>query len=356
MKALLSQLSQTFGLEHAVLFGRGRAALVAVIEEMTDPGAPVIIPSNTCSALLAAVLASNRRPVLASASVSTGSPDDATLASAIDANRGQPGLVIFTHLYGMLADYPKARSMADHCGWAILENDSLAATAGSPRECEPRATKLLSFGSGKTVDGGGGGAVLTNDAGLAAALSTRASAWPIFDHAADRIEDHIVLARRHLSAIGLAWASEPLFAVEAAQCRHSFDPNLAEAILAALHRFPESNARRLARLAMWNEKLANVSHAISAPPILISAAWRGLFRAQDEQLRDRIVAAMREAGHDAGTNYPPLWDMAPLLVGDQRDARGDAWGKTVITLWLTDTYDPNRIHSAADIIKRTIGG
>ncbi|QIG51347.1 hypothetical protein G5V57_28720 [Nordella sp. HKS 07] len=44
MKALRSQLSQTFGLEHGALFGRGRAALVAAIEEMTYPGAPVIIP------------------------------------------------------------------------------------------------------------------------------------------------------------------------------------------------------------------------------------------------------------------------------------------------------------------------
>ncbi|QIG51348.1 DegT/DnrJ/EryC1/StrS aminotransferase family protein [Nordella sp. HKS 07] len=301
-------------------------------------------------------MASNRRPVLASVSADTGLPDDATLASAIDANRSQPGLLVLTHLYGKLADYPGARAMADQRGWVLLENDSLAATAGSPRECAPRTTRLLSFGSGKTVDGGGGGAILTNDARLADTLSTRASAWPVFDHAADQTEDHIVLARRHLSAIGLAWASEPLFAVEVAQCRHSFDPNLAEPILAALHRFPESNARRLARLAMWNEVLADVSHAISAPPVPISAAWRGLFRVQNEELRDRIVIAMREAGHDAGTNYPPLWDVAPTLVGDQRDTRGDAWGQTVVTLWLTDTYDQNRIRSAADVIKRTIGG
>ena len=50
-------ISNCFGFEHAALFGRARSGLVAAIEEATSLGAPVIIPSNICTAILASVLA-----------------------------------------------------------------------------------------------------------------------------------------------------------------------------------------------------------------------------------------------------------------------------------------------------------
>jgi dTDP-4-amino-4,6-dideoxygalactose transaminase len=345
-----------FGYENAVLFGRARSGLVAVIEETISVEAPVIIPSNVCSALLAAVVATGRRPVLASVSSEAGLVDDRVLSSAIEEHDGPPGLVLVTHLYGMVGDYRLTEATARRRGWSVLENDSLAATALTPSNKRLGDGKglLVSFGRGKTVDGGGGGAVLTDDPTLAASLARRAAQWPIFDHAAEQIETHVVLARRHLAALGASEGAETALPIEAAHCRHAYDSAWTDSICAAIDVFPDQNARRMERLEAWRAALASVQHELSAPPVQVRAAWRAIFKARDRDLRDRIVTALRAGGFDAGTNYPPLWDSAPKLVGVQRQVDGDQWGATVMTLWLTEPYDNAHIRAAADIVKRTI--
>jgi hypothetical protein len=85
---LKAKACRIFGYENAVLFGRARSGLVAAIEETTCFEAPVAIPSNACSALLAAVVATGRRPVLASVSSETGLVADSVLSRTIDDHNG----------------------------------------------------------------------------------------------------------------------------------------------------------------------------------------------------------------------------------------------------------------------------
>jgi hypothetical protein len=352
---LSSRLCRLFGAEYAVLFGRARSAVVAAIEEITPLDAPVVIPSNTCSALLAAVVAAERQPVLAAVSADTGIVDDRTLVKVIQRYGRQPGMILITHLFGMLQDYPMTEIAARQAGWCILENDSLAATAiAKSARVASRIGLLVSFGTGKFLDGGGGGAIMTNDAGLAAALTWRAAEWPVFDDAAELVEKHIVLARRHLTALGIPGACEPILTVEATQCRHSFDARLCEGILSAIDAIPIEYARRKERLKAWHAGLAAARGELDIPPIPAQAPWRAIFRASGARLRYRIVAALRGAGFDAGTNYPPLWDSAPRLLDVQRRHSGDVWGASVLALWLSDAYDRSRIQCAADLIKMTI--
>jgi dTDP-4-amino-4,6-dideoxygalactose transaminase len=355
---LKAKVSRFFSYENAVLFGRARAGLVAVIEETTGADAPVIIPSNTCSALLAAVVATGRRPVVASVSSETGLVADSFLSRAIEDHDGPPGLALVTHLYGVVADYRLTEAAARRFGWSVFENDSLAATALAPANSRLGGGKglLVSFASGKTVDGGGGGAVLTNDPSLAASLGRRAAQWPVFDHAAEQIETHVVLARRHLAALGASEGAEAILPIEAGNCWHAFDCAWTDSVCAAIDAFPDENARRMERLEAWRAALASVRYELSVPAVPVRAAWRAVFTARDRDLRDRVVAALRAAGFDAGTNYPPLWDSAPRLIGDQRKSDGDRWGATVMTLWLTAPYSNARIRAAADVVKRTADG
>jgi dTDP-4-amino-4,6-dideoxygalactose transaminase len=350
------KVSRFFGYENAVLVGRARSGLVAVIEETTGPDAPIIIPSNTCSAVLAAVIAAGRKPLVVSVSATTGLVDDSELAGIVEAHEGSPGLAVVTHLYGMLADYPLTEGAARRVGWQLLENDSLAATAVCPpqRGYNVGQGLLLSFGHGKTLDGGGGGAILTNDSNLAASLAKRVARWAVFDQTADQIETSVVLARRHLVALGVPEGAEAVLPVEAAHCRHSFDYSWQDQIAGAIDGFQVENNRRMDRLEAWRTALADLHDELRVPPIPIRSAWRAIFTARGGVLRDRIVANLRMHGIDIGTNYPPLWSAAPKLLGAQRQASGDTWGACVITLWLSDTYDDPRIRTAADIIRKTI--
>lgn len=165
------RLCRLFGYEHAILFGRARAGLVAVLEEAAGLNRAVVFPSNVCVAVLAAVVAAKQAPRLAAVSPQSGLAEDDRLAEAI-MTISQPGVVMPTHIYGQLAEYRRTRRLAAERGWFVLENDSLAATISAGRDYRAYGDALLvSFGSGKTIDAGGGGAILTNDKALASALT-----------------------------------------------------------------------------------------------------------------------------------------------------------------------------------------
>ena len=316
---------------------------------------PVIIPSNICVAVPAAIEAAGCKPVLAPVSPASGLADDARLAAAIEENRSQCGIVMPVHLYGMWSNYPRTRRSASERGWLLLENDSLAASIDLQQRTTSDAL-LLSFGSGKTIDAGTSGAVLTNDASLAEALKRRVKNWPIFSHAAGAVEMNVVLARRYLHALGRAEVGEALLDVDVAYCQSSFDERQRDNILEALGRFKQQNGARLYRLKQWQSVLGKFGSAIVVPEIPIRTPWRAVFRFESSHLRNSVVSALRMNGIDAGTNYPPLTEFLPKLFEGQTHADAKKWGETVLTLWLDDTYDNDRIAKAATIVEDVISG
>jgi dTDP-4-amino-4,6-dideoxygalactose transaminase len=344
------RLGSAFGYGDVVPFGRGRAGLTALLEEIAEPGAPVVIPSNICVAVLAAVIAAGARPRLAPVSPESGLAEDDRLVRSICALPPMRGVVMPTHLYGSVTGYPKTRQLAAERGWFVLENDSLGATLSMQRQAGLGDALLVSFGRGKSIDGGGGGAILTNDPGLAQRLRRRAQRWPLFDAESAALEEHLVLVRRHLHAIGRPGLSEPLLELDAAACRHRFDEATSSDIDKAIDGFAETNARRMERLNRWRQALSRFAPELLPAGTAPRTAWRAAFRLREPAMRNRVAGALRAAGIDAGTNYQPLTDFAPALLAGQAHADADLWGKTVLTLWLTDDYDDTRIERAADVI------
>lgn len=344
MTSVIEQrLCGLFGYEHAILFGRARAGLVAVLEEVGTRGGPVIIPSNVCVAVLAAVMAAERTPRLAPVSPQSGLADDERLADAVLAASTPTGVVMPTHLYGQVADYDLTRRLAAERGWFIFENDSLAATISSKRQFRTFGDALLvSFGAGKTIDAGGGGAVLTNDGSLASALWRRARHWAVFDDAAEIVENNLVLVRRHLHALRREAISESVFDLDVSYCRYALSDFQRPRIAEGLDGFFAQNEQRLARLACWQAALRNLAAELAPPTLPTPTPWRAVFRFDRPQLRNAVVDALRKAGFDAGTNYPPLTDFFPRLLQGQSHDDAEKWGQAVMTLWLDRTYDGGR--------------
>lgn len=349
------QLSRLFGYEHVVLFGRARSGLVAVLEEVGGPDCPVIVPSNICVAVLAAVVAAGASPLVCAVSPTSGLADDERLAAAISSCRSGRGVVMPTHLYGQLATYERTRRVAAERGWFVLENDSQAATIGLGRQSRsPGGALLLSFGGGKTIDAGGGGAILTDDRDLALALSRRAQHWPPVTDRDEAAETNLVLARRYLQALHRPGASECLLDIDIANCRSGFDPSVTSSISAALARFTAENGFRQDRLERWKAALAGLAPEIEIASVPARTPWRAVFRFRTPLLRDAAVEALRHNRLDAGTNYPPVTDFFPDLLRGQKHEDAELWGRTVITLWLTAAYSDDKIDEAAGLIRKTI--
>jgi hypothetical protein len=71
--------------------------------------------------------------------------------------------------------------------------------------------------------------------------------------------------------------------------------------------------------------------------------WRCIRRARSLAERTAIVEALRAAGLDVGTNYPPL-------------TGHNEWGDTVLNLFVREDYDRTDIQKAAEIIKGVVYG
>jgi len=154
--------------EHVVFTGRGATAIWLALKAFGLVDHPVLIPANTCYIVLWAVLLSGNRPVLVDVDPVTGmiTPDTLT-ACGVE----RPGAVIPCHLYGLPAPMAAITAWARENGARVIEDAALA--FGNQVEGQPAGSwgdaAIFSFGTGKLVSFlSGGGALLTNDAALAA--------------------------------------------------------------------------------------------------------------------------------------------------------------------------------------------
>src|SRR5579862_9428100 len=100
------RLASEFGYTHGILFGRARSALVALLETLgVRPHSPILIPSNVCPELLAAVLSSGAAARLLPIDGATGLVPDEVMATAILS--ADNGVAIATQLYGFRQKHPQ---------------------------------------------------------------------------------------------------------------------------------------------------------------------------------------------------------------------------------------------------------
>ncbi|WP_430430369.1 DegT/DnrJ/EryC1/StrS family aminotransferase [Oceanicaulis sp.] len=346
------QIANAFGGDHAVLFGRARSALLALFETLGLHGRSVIlIPSNACPSLFASAWASGAQVRLAPVSPETGVTEDAALAAQIEtlSRQGRTGAVLLTHLYGFRLDFTQARQAARALGWTSIENDANASSFASQAPLEDVA-RIVSFGAGKVLDAGAGGAVITQDAALAAELKKRAATYPVLDAQADQDEERLMLQRRALRNQGRAAEIEHTLVSELSQLRFGFDPNTAEKLTAVLAHLPARLAERQERRALWTQALRGFAPALTPVALDQTAPWRLIVKTAPT-VRDPLVEALRANGFDAGTNYPALTQSFPELTDQDAHPDANLWAQSVINLWLDARYDSARITAACAVME-----
>lgn len=261
-----------------------------------------------------------------------------------------------THLYGFVQSYAQTLAEARACGWFVLENDTIATRArfaGAGGTAFGDAL-VVSFGYAKGIEAGGGGAMLTDDVALAHELRSREHGFPPLDDAALKAEVEFMLFARRLrnrqfAATGLSGhdGEKKLFE-RAPGCQYRFPENLEAPLSFALEGFSEVVEKRRRQVEIWDRFLAPFDDALLAPQADCVVPWRLIRRVP--RVRDRIVAALRKDGIDAGTNFPPLTASFPVLLAGQQYDGAEQWGREVLNLWVTPDYDAERMRRTADVI------
>jgi dTDP-4-amino-4,6-dideoxygalactose transaminase len=164
---------------HVILTGRGAAAIYATLRALDLHNRAVLIPANACYIVLWAVLESGNQPFLVDVDPLTGNLSPETLDRCAVT---QPAVLIPAHMYGIPAP------MAAICTWArkkdvfVIEDAALA--LGAEADGQPTGSwgdvGILSFGAGKIVDVGEGGALLCSDERLAAEIERVLNGTPLW--------------------------------------------------------------------------------------------------------------------------------------------------------------------------------
>jgi len=163
-------LAAQMGVDHAVVFNSGTSALVSVLQGCDiGPGDEVIVPSFTFIATANAVEAVGATPVFAEIEADRYALDPDDVAEKITP---ATAAIMPIHYAGIPCRVRELQELADRHDLALLEDAAEAHGAtveGTPVGTFGRAG-VLSFCQNKIITTGEGGAVVTDDAELAARL------------------------------------------------------------------------------------------------------------------------------------------------------------------------------------------
>jgi perosamine synthetase len=167
-----------------LLTGSGTAALTLALKAAIDQKQPLIaLPAYGCYDLATAADGAKSKVVLYDLDPETLGPRADSLQRAL---AHKPAAVVLVHQYGIPVDVSAVRAQCDTVGAIVIEDAAQAVGAALRSKALGSfgSLAILSFGRGKGLTGGSGGALLANDAGGATLLSrvrhlsqTREAGW-----------------------------------------------------------------------------------------------------------------------------------------------------------------------------------
>lgn len=162
---LESRLAAYYGMKHALALSSATSGLFAIALALKVRGREVIAPPLSWGGTLAGPLQLGARPVFADVEPSTLALSPESVGHRITR---RTRLIVGVDLFGVPADDVGLRRVADDHGLWYIHDAAQSFGArrnGRPSGAAAHAT-VVSFSSGKALDAGEGGAVLTNDAEL----------------------------------------------------------------------------------------------------------------------------------------------------------------------------------------------
>ncbi|MGQ9369479.1 DegT/DnrJ/EryC1/StrS family aminotransferase [Azospirillum sp. ST 5-10] len=343
-----------------VLAGRARSVLAAIIDELFgDQPFTAIIPEASCTSLFAAVWRPGASMCLAPPDPVYGvAPARAYREVALAAR--PPGIIVLTHSFGYrVADDRDVRDCLD-AGWHVVENDPCSLGVLDPAGISRHGLGIVfSFGAGKVIDAGVGGAFLARDESFARRLRWRIATYPPVDQRALDVESYLVGLRRqlwygHPTGRSLLGCWRAFLTEEQAEIRYRL-PDGTAAIDAALDRAKTVAATRAMFAARWRDSLqaAAIPH-LTLPQREPAAWWRFniLFgRGRAEALQHWLGAGLR-----VGRLYPSLAAYFPDLLPEGPSPACVSWAERVVNLPVDGSASLSDIDRAVFLLSRCMGG
>ena len=179
IQCLQAEFRSHFGVKHVWFVSSGKAALTLILRALhTLSGrSQVVVPGYTCFSVPSAVVRAGLSVRLCDINPKTFDLDFLRLAEVTDSD---VLCVLATHLLGIGVDVQRVIEMCHPKGIFVVED--VAQAFGGERDGKPFGSlgdvSFLSFGRGKNITCGSGGAILTNDDHIGEALAREYAQLP----------------------------------------------------------------------------------------------------------------------------------------------------------------------------------
>ncbi|MBU0718438.1 MAG: DegT/DnrJ/EryC1/StrS family aminotransferase [Planctomycetes bacterium] len=279
-------LAEYLGIANVVCLDSCTAALhLALLAADIGPSSEVIVPAMTFVATANAVEMVGATPVFADVDPDTGCISAETIAPKVTP---RTRAVIPVHLYGLLCDMESISALARARNLALIEDSAhcIEAVRGAVRPGTHSRAACFSFYATKAITCGEGGALATNDSGLADRVRTL-SLHGMTSNAADRYRKPY----RHWDMLEPGW-------------KYNLDNIRGSLLLPQIHRLDERCRRRREICTQYEAAFADLE-GIDLP-VVGQPTWsaRHLFPIWvDPERRDEIITSLQERGISVVVNY-----------------------------------------------------
>lgn len=346
--------------KHALLTGRAAAGLVALLRALDFTGRTILIPANTCYIILWAVLEAGCRPALVDIAPQTGNINLEGLAQH-DAREDTAALLL-THMYGLGAPASQIVQWAAEREIIVIEDAALA--LGATVDDRPAGSwgtaSLVSFGMGKIVSHGNGGALLLDDHDLAARCAAELARMPLWD---DRLRDlangwnalYWALHQYEERHAGLADLYGRLFDLYRGIAAYQLPSTAWDGLPPLLERLLTDRQRRMQQAAIYDQAFAGLPVYPLPRRSERDTLWNYPLLVPCE-IRDDLLAELWSRGfHEVARWYPSLQTMCRALGYPQANTpHADRFAEQIVTLPLGGSLTQRAQKSLAQALQEIL--
>lgn len=344
VQALTAQLARRHGCEGAVPTGNATSALYLIFKSLGLRDGDIAIPNNVCVNVPIAVLLSGNRPVF----VDVDESDLGLSPARLEERTELLAAVVGVHAYGVPCRMDQLAAYCRRKGIPLIEDFALSqgAVVGSrPVGCLGDVS-CVSFGAGKIISVGGGGAVLSRDSRLLDEVRRQEALMPAASESrSDRVDGLLKAFRtlynewvgRDLNGFWREWRAR--VDAEGSQFLCRFPEALAPAIGDKLAVLDDLVAGRRHRAEVLRSLLKSVGSDVT--PLILpegSVYWRLNLLVREG--RNDLLKSLLEKRFRISSWY----GSTDLFFRPRSERTGtyevsDRIGATILNLWVNDEVD-----------------
>ena len=357
MMEVEKKLSKLHNKEYVLLTGNGTAAIAIALRALGLKNAAVAIPNNVCLNVPSGVYFSGNKVKYLDVSLNNLGLSVSSLKESID----QIDAVIAVHTYGAVCDIKEIQSLCKKHQIPLIEDFAVAqgAVCGSSPVGSFGDISIVSFGAGKMIDIGHGGAILTNDKGLFDSMAVILGEFKSFDLSDKKkimeLNNHYknIYNSSYLSGekeYCSAFLNKMVLDAKDSYLT-SFDARYRDQLLCCLNKIEDNVARRdhlanefLRAFQKFGDQLIEIFN-----PPQGSVFWR--FNLFLKENRNELFFYLLNRKYKISSWYPSI-DI--FLEGVEKRSSGmpnsDWIGDHILNLWVNDEIDVNYVESVSNEI------